>query len=124
MPKALRVGFSRSYGRDEFVHGHHDADELDIPSENGFKMVQETLTMPVAKYQAIIVSGKAIIYLTLFVKFNSKAKLPKKPQPRDIAFKITSLRQYFSVSALIICQNEHSPVRIWDINPCGIQPLW
>jgi hypothetical protein len=123
MPKALRIGFSRSYGRDKFVHGHHDANELDIPSETGLKMVQKTLTMPVAKYQAIIVSGKAIIYLTLLVKFNSKQKLPKKPQPRDMAFKITSLRHHFSVSALKIFQNKHSPVRIWDINPQGIQPL-
>jgi len=60
--------------------------------------------MLVAKYQAIIVSGKATIYLTLLVKFNKRAKLPKKPQPRDIAFKITSLSHYLSASSLKLFQ--------------------
>jgi hypothetical protein len=54
--------------------------------------------MAVAKYQEIMVIGKAIMYLTLLVKFSSKAKLPKKPQTRDIAFKMTSLSRQFSVS--------------------------
>lgn len=51
----------------------------------------EVLTMPVAKYHAMIVIGSAMIYLTRLVKFNSKAKLPKNPQARDIALRIISL---------------------------------
>ncbi len=49
------------------------------------------LTIPVAKYHAIIVTGNAIIYLTRLVKFNKREKLPKKPQARDIALRIISL---------------------------------
>jgi hypothetical protein len=78
--------------------------------------------MLVAKYQAMIVIGKATIYLTLLVKFSSKAKLPRKPQARDIAFKMTSLVHDFSqYEPSKTVQNKHSPVRIWDINPRGIR---
>jgi hypothetical protein len=91
MPKALRVGFTGSYRRNILVHGHSDTNELNIQSEFRLELVEKTLTMLVAKYQEMIVNGKATIYLTLLVKFSSKAKLPKKPQARDIAFKMTSL---------------------------------
>jgi hypothetical protein len=104
MPKALRVGFTGSYRRNILVHGHGDTNELNIQSEFGLELVEKTLTMLVAKYQEMIVNGKATIYLTLLVKFSSKAKLPKKPQARDIAFKMTSLSQHFSISVLEILQ--------------------
>lgn len=48
--------------------------------------------MPVAKYHAIMVIGSATIYLTRFVKFNSKAKLPKNPQAKDMALRMISLQ--------------------------------
>jgi hypothetical protein len=47
--------------------------------------------MPVAKYHEMMVKGSATIYLTRLVKFNSKEKLPRNPQARDIALRIISL---------------------------------
>ena len=58
----------------------------------------EELTIPVAKYHEIIVAGNAMIYLILCVKFNRRQKLPKNPQPREIAFKIISLYMHSSES--------------------------
>jgi hypothetical protein len=91
MPKPLRVGFTGSYGRNIFIHGNNDTNELETVLVIETRLNKKTLTIPLAKYHAIMVSGKATIYLTLRVKFSSKQKLPKKPQARDIAFKMTSL---------------------------------
>jgi hypothetical protein len=46
----------------------------------------------------MMVMGSAMIYLTRLVKFNNKAKLPKNPQARDIAFKMISLQLSISKS--------------------------
>ena len=80
-----------SYGGFIFVHGYNDANKLEILLAIGLMMDRGGLTIPLAKYHAIMVSGNATMYLTLRVKFNSNKKLPKKPQPKDMAFKITSL---------------------------------
>ena len=79
--------------------------------------------MLVAKYQEMIVAGKATIYLTLLVKFSSKQKLPKKPQARDIAFKMTSLSHNPSVLHRKPFRRENSPVRIWYTNSRIICPV-
>jgi hypothetical protein len=49
--------------------------------------------MPVAKNQKIIDSGREMIYLTRFVKLQSRKKFPAKPNAKDIAFITSSLDQ-------------------------------
>lgn len=44
------------------------------------------LAMPVARYHARMVTGKAIMYRTLFVKLNNKNKLPTKPIISETTF--------------------------------------
>jgi len=44
------------------------------------------LTIPVAKYQRIIVIGRAIIYRTRLVKLNRRKMFPTKPQTKEAAF--------------------------------------
>jgi len=44
------------------------------------------LTIPVAKYQRIIVIGRAIIYRTRLVKLNRRKMFPIKPQTKEAAF--------------------------------------
>lgn len=44
------------------------------------------LTIPVAKYQRIIVIGRAIIYRTRLVKLNRRKMFPMKPQTKEAAF--------------------------------------
>jgi len=48
------------------------------------------LTIPVARYQNMMVNGSATIYLILLVKLNNSAKLPAKPQLKDMAFQTIS----------------------------------
>lgn len=52
--------------------------------------------MPVDKYQKIIDRGNATIYLTLRIKFRSKKRLPANPHPREIAFRMISLKSQIS----------------------------
>jgi hypothetical protein len=49
--------------------------------------------MPVAKNQNIIDIGREIMYLTRFVKLQSRKKFPIKPHAKDIAFSMSSLAQ-------------------------------
>lgn len=43
------------------------------------------LTIPVAKYHAMMVTGRAIIYLTREVKLKSRKRLPINPKISDAA---------------------------------------
>lgn len=50
------------------------------------------LTIPVAKNHRVIVTGKAIIYRTVCVKFKSKKILPTIPQTKDVALTAVTLK--------------------------------
>jgi len=51
----------------------------------------------VAKYQQIIVTGKAMMYRMRRVKLASKQKLPRKPQASEMALRIISLPIIISI---------------------------
>lgn len=57
----------------------------------------DILTIPVAKNHRIIVTGKAIIYRTVCVKFKSKKILPTIPQTKDKAFTAVTLKSMISI---------------------------
>ena len=46
-------------------------------------LIRNILTIPVAKYQRMIVMGKATIYRIRRVKLQRRKKLPTKPQASD-----------------------------------------
>lgn len=67
---------------------HH---EQEVQNVDRCGDTDEMHTIPVARYQNMIDNGRAMIYRMRLVKFNSKAKLPRKPHANDIAFRMTSL---------------------------------
>ena len=70
--------------------------------------------MIVAAYHMMMVIGNAMIYRTRWVKFNSKKRLPTKPQTSEAV-----------LAAMHLCDGQdhpsllgigpHVPVRIWDM---------
>lgn len=66
-------------------HRNNQPSKLQLVRKRYISRDRVSRTIPVAIYHAIIVSGRAIIYLTRLVKLNIRARFPSTPTPREIA---------------------------------------
>ena len=96
MPEALRIGLSRSDRCIMLIHSHNEGNELERSISN-VSRPDGKLTMPVAKYQEMIVNGKAMMYRIRRVKLRRRHIFPKKPQAREIALKMISLTKLVKI---------------------------
>lgn len=75
-----------------------------------------------AKNQQIMVAGRAIMYLTFFVKLQRRKKLPMKPKANEKAFRMISLWNISIISGVFAEHN--SPFWVCYIHPIYVCPVW
>ena len=77
------------------MHGYENRCKLKhVVSQIWTRQSRRHLTIPVARNQNMIDIGRAMMYLTCFVKFIRRKKLPTKPHAKETAFKAISLYHF------------------------------
>ena len=82
IPESLSIALLRSYRWYKLVHRSFDCDQL-WKLDNVQKLHSSGLTIAVAAYHKMIVSGRAMIYRIRLVKFNNKNMFPVNPSASE-----------------------------------------